>query len=904
MLFKEIIIILFITKMTCKLCSRCRKKLDDLNFKTCSRCREKKTKIKCGWKTHKNECCPWCALPNKKYCKRHSKYEVYNLNEINNLKRCSSCKNLFLKDSDYLTCNNCRDRKNNYEKIPTLKCKGITAFGKPCNYEPLENDEYCKNHQTYKKILLLKNKNLNICRNWIRGCFNVIDNQNKTCKTCLNKLRLYDNNLILIKKNNASNYNNLHNENKMCYKCNKIYPNLKTTMCLKCYDKIKIYEEIRDKKDPYLSKYNEIKISAHKRNIDLLLDKKTILKLISGSCVYCGKIPGKFIPNGIDRINSKLPYTIDNCLSCCGDCNIIKGILSIESFIENIKLILKNKNILNVSIDYNKTYFMTAETNKFSNFKYSLIRRNLITDFDEEYYEYLVSSSCYYCNNQFIYGACGIDRLDSSESYTKKNSVPCCMICNRMKNKFRYDDFLELLLKIYKYYVLKNKNETKTLEEKIIDNLTKVSNVSVKLNHEKFLYDEIYYKNLIWDGNINDLKKIKIKIEFLNNNDIEKRDIWNYYRKTISSFKINNSSRLVGKQIYCLIKDSVKQKYLGIISLSSDVFSIQARENYIGWNSEMKNKYLDRILNLTTCVPVQPFGYNFNGGKLLAEIIFSEEFFNEYKRKYKNDLIGITTFGLYGKSIMYDRLRKLKLIGYTKGNSYCHITDETYNLCKEFLKEKNFDYKKYKRFMIIRKTIDMIGLNKNLLTGEKKSCYIGFFENENIKFLKGELKTPIIPKLEKSQDIFKWWINRWAINRYKNLIKTNRIEDKFYSDSYYRVKKYENKFIEEFGIEKLKQIKKENVKKWRQKNKKPQKENIISFGNLKYKVPENIKILNNNNGTYLVFSKVIDKKKFYKSRKLKKTDILNQIKDFIIDINFDFNNIIENPSLAIISEDL
>ena len=43
----------------------------------------------------------------------------------------------------------------------------------------------------------------------------------------------------------------------------------------------------------------------------------------------------------------------------------------------------------------------------------------------------------------------GIDRIDSLRGYTKDNIVSCCSICNRMKNSFSKDVFLEKVKLIY-----------------------------------------------------------------------------------------------------------------------------------------------------------------------------------------------------------------------------------------------------------------------------------------------------------------------------------------------------------------------------------------------------------------------------------------------------------------------
>ena len=53
---------------------------------------------------------------------------------------------------------------------------------------------------------------------------------------------------------------------------------------------------------------------------------------------------------------------------------------------------------------------------------------------------------CYYCGQE---KCMGVDRIDSSKGYTKENCVPCFFICNRIKNKYSLDVFLDRVEKIY-----------------------------------------------------------------------------------------------------------------------------------------------------------------------------------------------------------------------------------------------------------------------------------------------------------------------------------------------------------------------------------------------------------------------------------------------------------------------
>lgn len=55
-------------------------------------------------------------------------------------------------------------------------------------------------------------------------------------------------------------------------------------------------------------------------------------------CFYCGKSNS----SGIDRLNNHAGYTIENVVSCCSDCNYMKGTMSKYQFIDHVRLICKH----------------------------------------------------------------------------------------------------------------------------------------------------------------------------------------------------------------------------------------------------------------------------------------------------------------------------------------------------------------------------------------------------------------------------------------------------------------------------------------------------------------------------------------------------------------------------------
>ena len=98
--------------------------------------------------------------------------------------------------------------------------------------------------------------------------------------------------------------------------------------------------------------------------------------------------------------------------------------------------------------------------NKISNIRSNARLRNLDINLSDEEIKEFLDSNCYYCGCEKAFG---IDRIDSKKGYTKDNCVPCCKICNIMKNKFDLDLFLDKIIKIYNRF--HNKSSTTISKE-------------------------------------------------------------------------------------------------------------------------------------------------------------------------------------------------------------------------------------------------------------------------------------------------------------------------------------------------------------------------------------------------------------------------------------------------------
>lgn len=74
--------------------------------------------------------------------------------------------------------------------------------------------------------------------------------------------------------------------------------------------------------------------------------------------------------------------------------------------------------------------------------------RGIILNLNFDDFSKLINSACDYCGKP---NCRGIDRIDSSKSYTKENSVPCCKKCNGMKSDLSLEEFMEHINQILKH---------------------------------------------------------------------------------------------------------------------------------------------------------------------------------------------------------------------------------------------------------------------------------------------------------------------------------------------------------------------------------------------------------------------------------------------------------------------
>ena len=302
-------------------------------------------------------------------------------------------------------------------------------------------------------------------------------------------------------------------------------------------------------------------------------------------------------------------------------------------------------------------------------------------------------------------------------------------------------------------------------------------------NYEEKTIEDL--KSKLWGGG-----EIQPKLILVDKKKL--MDDWRNLIRYTSSFK-NVSTP--GRSLKYLVLDENSQKYIGALTVASDFGNLGVRDTKIGWNDD--NKYKDKKLNNLACgqaiIPIQPFGFNYLGGKLLAMLITSKKVRDDWKEKYGDILVGMTTTSLYGTQCQYNRLPNFKKMGKTTGKMSIRPPREMINQWIKYFEENGHEkYLEYREKADNNRTYkqkyftdDILGLmikeigwkRKQLEHGFKRGVYFCSFYDNTEEFLRNEItEDELIMKDFFKKDlkpIMEWWKPR-SDKRIEKLIQENR----------------------------------------------------------------------------------------------------------------------------------
>ena len=431
--------------------------------------------MKCLGKDRNGDGCRNAHLCDSRFCKYHTYMNDYTDEMLAALQLCTGCKKMYWFDGPIKTCDKCRNRRKDLRVIASEK---VVHCGKEgCKNKHSDENAYCKLHQICLFIDETTALGKKICRNYVRGCRAQLnhDYEYLRCSECLEKERKRD------KEKRSVVTTEIVDGKKQCSVCCVFKPtgeyiganNQETKTCADCRVEFIKQNEKRDKehvreldrknskKPERIATKNEwVKANPEKVALKNLnnrnrnyegsynLTKEQFNNITKQPCYYCGIIQEKGF-NGIDRMDSIKGYEIENCVSCCTECNMMKGAVDNITFIQRVEHILTHNSMLP-----NGRRFPDAFSNHNGStlyvYKYSAKRRNYTFELSEDQYYTLIKENCYICGKKTDENHTnGIDRFDNEQGYTFHNSNACCGQCNIMKKEMDYFDFMKKLEKIY-----------------------------------------------------------------------------------------------------------------------------------------------------------------------------------------------------------------------------------------------------------------------------------------------------------------------------------------------------------------------------------------------------------------------------------------------------------------------
>lgn len=300
---------------------------------------------------------------------------------------------------------------------------------------------------------------------------------------------------------------------------------------------------------------------------------------------------------------------------------------------------------------------------------------------------------------------------------------------------------------------------------------------------------------------------------------------WNCVRTMTSTMK--NSSN-IGRNLHYLIRDKVTGKYLGVICITGDFIDLTPRDDHIGWEREYKTNSgkLNNSAIGSTIVPLQPLGFNYTGGKLLALLCLSDDVQRQWKENYGDTLVSVTTTSLYGKAktgglSQYDRLKHWKKMGYSKGSLSYELTKDTE---KEMLKyaEKHYNDRYFLLYVAKRENgqtlkrdhrnrmrqfmYSRLDIPKDIIKSDhQRGIYWSSLYDNSREFLRGEIEeNQLVKSIDTSTEaLSELWKEKYARKRINNLInndRTNLNETLFYDElCFLSWEECKEKFLGEVG---------------------------------------------------------------------------------------------------------
>ena len=279
------------------------------------------------------------------------------------------------------------------------------------------------------------------------------------------------------------------------------------------------------------------------------------------------------------------------------------------------------------------------------------------------------------------------------------------------------------------------------------------------------------------------------------------RDHYTAVRLFGSTMRHNNN---IGRNMYHLVRDKVTGKYLGVICITGDFLDLAPRDNFIGWTREQRNAgRLKHTCIGSSIVPTQPLGHDYVGGKLLALLCLSDEVQNEWKRRYGQILVGVTTTSLYGSYSQYNSLKYWNKRGKSSGSIVFEPTRATLYKVRDWankrdperywewyfaLDDRGNKYKRDHKFRMLNWVYSQLKI-KDTKTFHQRGIYFSHLYENTAEFLREDITEDKLKKRfdTSTEHLVQLWKDKYATKRINNLKDGDRVKNEtlFYDELIY-----------------------------------------------------------------------------------------------------------------------
>jgi hypothetical protein len=702
-------------------------------------------------------------------------------------------------NNEHLTNEEMKDEKLTKD----YKCIGKTKNGKQCRYEVVENEKVCNIHMDMKDYTKYMIQNIRKCPECPkqRARWRYFNDDDRMCSVCIDK---YIKRTVHIGTSELiTEIGPIHYESGyMIAKCKhcaeikniwdyRIKRKIFSVVCRDC--RISTLEtDTDDNKNIHNTWTDDDRIEMYinkalHMNKAWKLTMEQAIEIFTRPCKYCGNEMKEmndngieFSHNGLTRIDNDGGYTMENVVTLCNMCNFMRsGFTEIDFlyYCENIRIYIGSKTPKNMHHAQYIDYKTEAKAMK------------ILFEMTEKEFDSVLKNDCYYCDGKNESDKIMIDRMGPGGFCMKTNQMMAiCKICYSMKSSLCNNDFFNHILKILHFngmITTKTYDERYMISERcdpgqIIKDLRKSiecydNEINYDRRNPKKIFEnnnDVNYIKQIWTGL--DISSIYPEVVFCETKELI--DMWTFYRDITSSFDRTN---ICGLKI--LVRDSFTKTYLGITELSLPTFSVMKCETfkkYMNASNDIMTKNINNLMNIITCMPLQPFGYNFCGGKLLVKLMFSKEVYDYVYKKYKRHIYGYFSLSLYGKSTQYNGICELNYIGETSGYGVYKINSklrEKIRICLNKLNKRTYVSDLYN----VRNFCKFMNIPDATFHGEKKGIYIGFTNVDGQQYFQCEQpEKEYVPNLKTAEELCKEWYTDHAMQRLKNLCERNAIKQK------------------------------------------------------------------------------------------------------------------------------